>query len=62
MLYVFRTLVNDDIPLNAGCLKPLYVIIPEGCLLNPRYPAAVVAGNVETSQGITDALQSVRWG
>lgn len=56
VLYVFRTLVNDDIPLNAGCLKPLEIIIPEGCLLNPRYPAAVVAGNVETSQGITDAL------
>jgi len=46
VLYVFRTLVNDDIPLNAGCLKPLEIIIPEGCLLNPRYPAAVVAGNV----------------
>jgi len=56
VLYVFRTLVNDDIPLNAGCLKPLEIIIPEGCMLNPRYPAAVVAGNVETSQGITDAL------
>ena len=56
VLYVFRTLVNDDIPLNAGCLKPLEIIIPEGCLLNPCYPAAVVAGNVETSQGITDAL------
>ncbi|MCL1465598.1 hydantoinase B/oxoprolinase family protein [Argonema galeatum] len=56
VLYVFRTLVNDDIPLNAGCLKPLDIIIPEGCMLNPRYPAAVVAGNVETSQAITDAL------
>jgi 5-oxoprolinase (ATP-hydrolysing) len=56
VLYVFRTLVNDDIPLNAGCLKPLEIIIPEGCMLNPRYPAAVVAGNVETSQNITDAL------
>jgi 5-oxoprolinase (ATP-hydrolysing) len=56
VLCVFRTLVNDDIPLNAGCLKPLEIIIPEGCLLNPRYPAAVVAGNVETSQAITDAL------
>ena len=56
VLYVFRTLVNDDIPLNAGCLKPLEIIIPEGCMLNPRYPAAVVAGNVETSQAITDAL------
>jgi 5-oxoprolinase (ATP-hydrolysing) len=56
VLYVFRTLVDDDIPLNAGCLKPLEVAIPEGCMLRPRYPAAVVAGNVETSQCITDAL------
>ena len=56
VLYVFRTLVNDDIPLNAGCLKPLKVVIPEGSMLNPRYPAAVVAGNVETSQCVTDAL------
>jgi len=56
VLYVFRTLVDDDIPLNAGCLKPLEVIIPEGSMLRPRYPAAVVAGNVETSQCITDAL------
>ncbi len=56
VLYVFRTLVDDDIPLNAGCLKPLKVVIPEGCMLNPRFPAAVVAGNVETSQCITDAL------
>ena len=56
VLYVFRTLVDDDIPLNAGCLKPLSVSIPEGSMLRPRYPAAVVAGNVETSQCITDAL------
>jgi 5-oxoprolinase (ATP-hydrolysing) len=56
VLYVFRTLVDDDIPLNAGCLKPLHVIVPEGCMLNPRYPAAVVAGNVETSQCVTNAL------
>jgi 5-oxoprolinase (ATP-hydrolysing) len=56
VLYVFRTLVDDDIPLNAGCLKPLSVTIPEGSMLRPRYPAAVVAGNVETSQCITDAL------
>ncbi|MEA5499531.1 hydantoinase B/oxoprolinase family protein [Limnoraphis robusta Tam1] len=56
VLYVFRTLVDDHIPLNAGCLKPLNIIIPEGCMLNPRYPAAVVAGNVETSQTIVDAL------
>ena len=56
VLYVFRTLVDDDIPLNAGCLKPLRVIVPEGCLLNPRPPAAVVAGNVETSSCVTNAL------
>ncbi|MDH5649930.1 MAG: hydantoinase B/oxoprolinase family protein, partial [Gammaproteobacteria bacterium] len=56
VLYVFRTLVQDDIPLNAGCLKPINVILPKGCLLNPEYPAAVVAGNVETSQCIVDAL------
>src|SRR3954471_24470462 len=56
VLYVFRTLVDDEIPLNAGCLKPLHVIIPEGSMLQPRPPAATVAGNVETSQCITDAL------
>ncbi|MCW5731423.1 MAG: hydantoinase B/oxoprolinase family protein [Alphaproteobacteria bacterium] len=56
VLYVFRCLVDTDIPLNAGCLKPLDIIVPEGSMLNPRYPAAVVAGNVETSQCITDAL------
>ncbi len=56
VLYVFRTLVDDDIPLNEGCLKPLDIHIPEGSLLNPSHPAAVVAGNVETSQYITDAL------
>ncbi len=56
ILYVFRTLVQDNIPLNAGCLKPLKIIIPQGCMLNPQYPAAVVAGNVETSQNITDCL------
>jgi 5-oxoprolinase (ATP-hydrolysing) len=56
VLYVFRTLVDDDIPLNAGCLKPLHVIVPEGCMLNPRPPAAVVAGNVETSMCVTNAL------
>lgn len=55
-LYVFRTLVDDDIPLNAGCLKPLRIVIPEDSMLSPRYPAAVVAGNVETSQHIVDAL------
>jgi 5-oxoprolinase (ATP-hydrolysing) len=56
VLYVFRTLVDDDIPLNAGCLKPLRVIVPEGCMLNPNPPAAVVAGNVETSMCVTNAL------
>ncbi len=56
VLYVFRTLVDDDIPLNAGCLKPLDIVLPEGSMLNPLYPAAVVAGNVETSQCVTDAL------
>jgi 5-oxoprolinase (ATP-hydrolysing) len=56
VLYVFRTLVEDDIPLNAGCLAPLEIIVPAGCLLNPHYPAAVVAGNVETSQAIANAL------
>ncbi|NOQ13480.1 MAG: 5-oxoprolinase [Methyloprofundus sp.] len=56
VLYVFRTLVADDIPLNAGCLKALDIIIPEKSMLSPQYPAAVVAGNVETSQYIVDAL------
>jgi 5-oxoprolinase (ATP-hydrolysing) len=56
VLYVFRTLVRERIPLNAGCLVPLTIVLPEPCLLNPHYPAAVVAGNVETSQAITDAL------
>ncbi len=56
VLYVFRTLVEDEIPLNAGCLKPLTIIVPEGCMLNPRPPAAVVAGNVETSTCVTNAL------
>jgi len=56
VLYVFRTLVDDDIPLNAGCLKPLNVIIPPGSMLNPNPPASVVAGNVETSTCITNAL------
>jgi 5-oxoprolinase (ATP-hydrolysing) len=56
VLYVFRTLVDDDIPMNAGCLRPLRLVVPEGSMLNPRYPAAVVAGNVETSQVITDCL------
>jgi len=56
VLYVFRTLVDDDIPLNSGCLHPLNVIIPDATMLSPRYPAAVAAGNVETSQVVTGAL------
>jgi 5-oxoprolinase (ATP-hydrolysing) len=56
VMYVFRTLVDDDIPLNEGCLKPIDIIIPEGCMLNPKFPAAVVAGNVETSQAVVDTL------
>lgn len=56
VLYVFRTLVDDEIPLNAGCLKPLKVIIPPGSMLNPNPPASVVAGNVETSTCITNTL------
>lgn len=56
VLYVFRTLVEDDIPMNEGCLKPLNLIIPDGSMLSPRPPAAVVAGNVETSQVVCDAL------
>jgi 5-oxoprolinase (ATP-hydrolysing) len=56
VLYVLRTLMDDEIPLNEGCLRPVELIVPDGCMLNPRYPAAVVAGNVETSQAITDSL------
>ncbi|MFE6683522.1 hydantoinase B/oxoprolinase family protein [Streptomyces sp. NPDC057729] len=56
VLYVFRTLVADDIPLNSGCLKPLEVRIPQGSMLAPVHPAATVAGNVETSQAVTGAL------
>jgi N-methylhydantoinase B/oxoprolinase/acetone carboxylase alpha subunit len=56
VLYVFRTLVEDDIPLNSGCMNPLALAVPEGSFLNPHFPAAVVAGNVETSQYIVDAL------
>jgi 5-oxoprolinase (ATP-hydrolysing) len=55
-LYVFRTLVDDPIPLNDGCMRPITLNVPEGSMLNPRFPAAVVAGNVETSQVITDCL------
>ncbi|HEX8571613.1 MAG TPA: hydantoinase B/oxoprolinase family protein [Allosphingosinicella sp.] len=55
-LYVFRTMVDDAIPMNDGCLRPITLVVPDGSMLNPHYPAAVVAGNVETSQVITDAL------
>ncbi|CAN5418015.1 hydantoinase B/oxoprolinase family protein [soil metagenome] len=55
-LYVFRTLVDDEIPMNDGCLRPVALVIPDGSMLKPRYPAAVVAGNVETSQVVVDAL------
>ncbi len=56
VLYVFRSLVEHDIPMNAGCMRPLHLIIPQGSILKPAYPAAVVAGNVETSQQVTDCL------
>ncbi|HET6629818.1 MAG TPA: hydantoinase B/oxoprolinase family protein [Woeseiaceae bacterium] len=56
VLYVFRTLVAEEIPMNEGCLEPLEIVIPKGSLLSPAWPAAVVAGNVETSQCVTDAL------
>lgn len=56
VLYVFRCLVDDDIPLNAGCMKPLRLLLPPDSMIDPRYPAAVIAGNVETSQVIVDAL------
>lgn len=56
VLYCFRVMVDGDIPMNAGCLKPINIIIPDDCMLRPSYPAAVVAGNVETSQHVTNAL------
>ncbi|WGG62526.1 hydantoinase B/oxoprolinase family protein [Brucella intermedia] len=56
VLYVFRVLVEGDIPMNAGCLRPIKIIVPEGSMLSPRYPAAVVAGNVEVSQAVTNCL------
>ena len=56
LLYVFRTLMLDDIPLNAGCPKPLRIIVAAGCTLNPNPNAAVMAGNVETSACVTSAL------
>jgi 5-oxoprolinase (ATP-hydrolysing) len=61
VLYVFRTLVGRDIPLNEGCLKPLRLILPERSMINPEYPAAVIAGNTEVSQAITEcALRRAR--
>ena len=56
VLYVFRVMVESAIPMNAGCLRPIRIIVPEGSMLRPVYPAAVVAGNVETSQHVTNAL------
>ncbi|TPN40260.1 5-oxoprolinase [Mesorhizobium sp. B2-3-3] len=56
VLYAFRVMVEDMIPMNAGCLRPINIVIPDGCMLKPAYPAAVVAGNVETSQHVTNAL------
>ena len=56
VLYTFRVMVDEPIPMNAGCLKPIEIVIPEGSMLRPAYPAAVVAGNVETSQIVTNAL------
>ncbi len=56
VLYVFRVMVDDDIPMNAGCLRPINIVIPQRSMLSPEYPAAVVAGNVETSQAVTDTL------
>jgi 5-oxoprolinase (ATP-hydrolysing) len=56
VLYVFRVMVDDDIPMNAGCLRPIRIVIPPHSLLSPEYPAAVVAGNVETSQAVTNCL------
>jgi 5-oxoprolinase (ATP-hydrolysing) len=56
VLYAFRVMVEGSIPMNAGCLRPINIVIPEGCMLHPSYPAAVVAGNVETSQHVTNEL------
>ncbi|MDF1598376.1 hydantoinase B/oxoprolinase family protein [Mesorhizobium sp. YIM 152430] len=56
VLYAFRVMVENNIPMNAGCLRPINIIIPDGCMLRPAYPAAVVAGNVETSQHVTNAM------
>ena len=56
VLYVFRIMVEADIPMNAGCLKPIDIVIPDGCMLKPQYPSAVIAGNTETSQHVTNCL------
>ncbi|MCU6304204.1 hydantoinase B/oxoprolinase family protein, partial [Enterobacter cloacae] len=56
VLYVSRVLVEGDIPMNAGCLRPIRIVVPEGSMLSPQYPAAVVAGNVEVSQAVTNCL------
>jgi 5-oxoprolinase (ATP-hydrolysing) len=56
VLYVFRVMVESPIPMNAGCLEPIRIHVPDGCMLKPEYPRAVVAGNVETSQHVTNAL------
>ncbi|MFK8034427.1 MAG: hydantoinase B/oxoprolinase family protein [Hyphomicrobiales bacterium] len=56
VLYAFRCMVDDDIPMNAGCMRPLSIKLPDNCMLTPKYPAAVVAGNVEVSQAVTDCL------
>src|SRR5437763_17195252 len=56
VLYVFRVMVDDDIPMNAGCLRPIRIVIPQDSMLSPKFPAAVVAGNVETSQAVTNCL------
>jgi 5-oxoprolinase (ATP-hydrolysing) len=56
VLYVFRVMVENDIPMNAGCLEPINIVIPDGSMLKPAYPRAVVAGNVETSQHVTNCL------
>src|SRR5262249_58806784 len=56
VLYVFRVMVDDEIPMNGGCLRPINIVIPKQSMLSPEYPAAVVAGNVETSQAVTNCL------
>ena len=54
-------MVEADIPMNAGCLKPINIIIPDGCMLKPQYPSAVIAGNTETSQHVTNCLLDGSW-